>query len=111
MKLQTTDSDFNNLYIYNRYFLLRWKILKGYKPNKSFDFGQLLELAFALTNDLQHDEVAERLIFNNTLQYKEFTLGWDGIQPIDILFYEINQKLKRRINQYIIIKNKGLITN
>ena len=102
MKLATNNYDFDSLPLLNRLFLALWKFRKGYGSSKEFTFGQVAELSFAVTNDLKFDTPSERTTFNNSLQYDEFMLSWDGVQPIDILFYELNKKLKRRILSYMV---------
>ena len=99
MKLSTTSFEFDQLPIYNRLFLAMWKLKKGYPPTKEFSFGEVIELSLALTNDLSHEDSDGRT-FNNILKYDEVILGWEGQEPLDITFYELNQKLRRRLTQY-----------
>lgn len=106
MKMTTTIKDFDQLPYLNKLFFLLWKQKKGYRIIKECDFGQLLELSFAVTQDLRFETSAEKTAFNNILEYKEILIAWDGVEPIDILFYELNEKLKRRINQYLIVNSK-----
>ena len=107
MKLSTTPQEFDQLPIYNRLFLAMWKLKKGYAPVKECTFAEVLELAFALTNDLHYDATVrdgpdEAAMFNNVLDYQEFLLAFDGDDPLGILWYKLNEKLRRRINQYIV---------
>jgi len=106
MKQFTSQTEFDSLPLLNQLFLAIWKKEKGYTPDKALSFGQLIELSFALTNDFKYETPPERSTFNNSLQYEEIFLGWDGNEPIDILWYEINQKLKRRIIQYMVSISK-----
>lgn len=66
----------------------------------------LEELAFSLGIDLQHDTSPEFSTRNNLLDYNEYQLGWDGVEPFDAIWYTLHEKLKRRINQYLIVNNK-----
>ncbi len=106
MKLKTSESEFNELPVLNQLFLAEWKLRKGYTPSKECDFGQLVELALALTNDLRFETPSEHTTFNNSLQYDEILIAWEGGEPISILFFELNKKLRRRINQYIVVNSK-----
>ncbi len=106
MKIKTTTEDFNELPIYNQYFIAEWKRKKGYRPTKECEFGEVFEMSLAVTNDLVFDSPSERTTFNNSLQYNEIQMSWDGREPLEILWYELNQKLRRRINQYIVVKGK-----
>lgn len=106
MKLRITSSDFDNQPLLNRYFFARWLDLKNYRVTKEMEFGQLVELAFSITNDLHFDDSEEYTgVFNNFLKYREIRIAWDGKEPIDVLFYELNEKLKRRINQHLVVSD------
>jgi len=105
MKLKTLESEFDELPVYNKLFLARWKEKKGYTLTKEFEFGQLAELALALTNDLNFEDSDGR-VFNNILKYEEFLLAFEGKQPISILWHEVNTKLRRRINMYVVANSK-----
>jgi hypothetical protein len=106
MKLKTSKIEFDSLPVLNRLFIALWKSKKGYTSDKELSFGELVELSLALTNHLEYDSPALRTTFNNALHYEEIQVAWDGKQPIDILFYELNQKLKRRIVQYLVVNSK-----
>jgi hypothetical protein len=102
MKLTISKQDFDSLPILNQLFWALWLSEKGYKAEKELSIGQVLELSLALTNDLKFETPAERTTFNNALHYDEIFLGWDGNQPLDILFYEVNRKLDRRIMNHLV---------
>jgi len=106
MKLSTTNNEFDSLPLLNKLFFALWKKKKGYKMTKELSFGELIELSFVVTNDLRFDTPLERGTYNNSLQYNEITLSWDGVEPIDILFFELNQKLNRRILSYLVAHYK-----
>lgn len=104
MKQYIDHSEIESLPLSNQLFLALWKTEKKYPRITEWSFGEILELALSLTPDLRFETPSERTIFNNSLQYEEMLVGWDGEEPIDILWYEVNQKLKRRINQYLVVK-------
>lgn len=106
MKLHLTKSEWEQLPILNQLFLALWKKQKGYSQTKELSFGELVELSFALTHDLHYDSPSERTTFNNSLDYDEIRIAWDGVEPIDTLNYELQQKLKRRITQVIALHSK-----
>lgn len=106
MKLITNSQAFDELPSLNQLFLALWKQYKHYPPAKEFSFGQLIELSLALTPDLKFESPAERTTFNNSLQYEELFFAWDGAEPIETLWYELNQKLKRRISKHIAVHEK-----
>jgi hypothetical protein len=105
MKLSTTSQEFNELPHLTQVFLLAWKEKKGYALTKEFSMGELIELAAAVTSDLQFDESDGRT-FNNCIRYNEVSIAWDGIEPIEILWFELTQKIKRRITQYLVVSSK-----
>lgn len=75
---------------------------------KELTYSQWTELALAL--DMQSD-VSVRSgenqsgMFNNVLDLGEFLLAFDGSEPIEILSAKVNEKIKRKINQYLIVKS------
>lgn len=103
MKQKILRSDFDSQPVYNQLFLAWWREEKGYIDTAEWSFGEVVELALALTQDL-HFEDSDGRVFNNLLNYNEIHIGWDGEDPLDVLWYELNQKLKRRIMQYAATK-------
>lgn len=104
MKLIILQNEFESQPLLNQLFLALWKQRKGYEGELRLD--QLIELACALTPDFHTDTPNDRSTFNNGLHYSEMFYGWDGDEPIEILWFELNQKLRRRINQYLVVNNK-----
>lgn len=103
MKLVILKEEFESQPLLNQLFLALWKQKKGYHDDLSL--SQLIELACALTPDLSFDDSDGR-VFNNSLHYGEFHIAWDGSEPLDVLWFELNQKLKRRITNYLVVANK-----
>lgn len=106
MKLTTKKEDFDSLQLYNQLFLALWREEKGYPDTKEFSYGEIVELALAISPDFRFDTPAERTTFNNSLQYNELFIGWDGAEPINILWYEMNEKLKKKLHQYMMLHSK-----
>lgn len=105
MRQNISRDEFDELPPLNRLFLALWKQKKQQNQTKELSFGELVELSFALTPDLRFDTPSERTTFNNSLQYDEILIAWDGREPIETLWYEVNQKLKRRIFQFLITQH------
>lgn len=106
MKLETLEHEFDELPTNNKLFLALWRQKNGYKESKVFSYGELVELALVLTSDFHHDAIAERVTFNNMLEYDETQIAWEGNEPIESLWYELNFKLKKRITRHIEFKSK-----
>lgn len=108
MKLRTNKADFDRLPVTSRYFLARWKQLKGRPVIKEWEFLELIELTAALGNDLRFETSVRKndeasAMFNNVLDLDEILLAWDGSQPIMIAFYKMSEKVKRRIIQHLTV--------
>lgn len=108
MKLKTNIEEFDAFPVLNKYFLILWLKGKRYPMTKELTYSQWTELALAL--DMQSD-VSVRSgenqsgMFNNVLDLGEFLLAFDGSEPIEILSAKVNEKIKRKINQYLIVKS------
>lgn len=109
MKQLTSDKDFDSYPLLNRLFYALWLQKKGYVVKKEISFSQWKEIADDLglirkstsIERMRSDD--QGLFFDYVLDLGEFVLAWDGEDPIDILSYRVNERLKRRINQFLVV--------
>ena len=97
--IQTTSiQQFNDQPLLVQLFLVLYLEKKGYAVTREIPFTQILELALALPMDLKYDTPAERTTFNNSIEYEDMFLGFDGREPIEGTFYGVTRRLKRMID-------------
>lgn len=112
MKLKISQTEFNNQPVLNRYFLIRWQELKKREVTPFWRRDEMDEVLIALGGNFKTDTSLERqrsdgesTFFNNVLDMSEYLLAWDGGEPIDIVFYKLNEKLRRTITAHITSKS------
>lgn len=79
-------------------FILLWKKRKGYGEDLTLTLGQCIELLVATTYNLHYEE-SDGKFYNKLLLNDETVIGWDGEELIDILFYEVIQAVRMRLNK------------
>jgi hypothetical protein len=75
-------------------FITHWKQKKGYSSPDQLLLGEVIELLIATTRNLHHEDGDGRF-FNHLLTNNESSVGWDGQELIDILYYEVQEALKK----------------
>lgn len=71
--------------------ILYWLKLKNYHE---LNLGTCIELLADVSHNL-HTEDSDGRFFNNILINDESVFGWDGIEPITIIWYEIVKNIKK----------------
>lgn len=79
-----------------RAIITDWKKRKGYTDTPTLTLGYCIEYLTGISRNL-HLEFSDGRTFNHILINNESVFGWDGEEPIDILFHEIVATLKKRI--------------
>lgn len=108
MKQFSTTEDYELLPAINKLFWQLWLLKKGYAPSTALSIGQLMEVSFALPNTLHYDNPAERTTFNNSVEFETLLFAFDGDEPLDSYFYEVNHKLTVVILSAMQVKNPSL---
>ena len=93
---QTTSELINERSSVQLVFLL-WKKYKRYGEDFCH-IGHYLELIDAFSNN-HRLEMSDGRFFNHLLLNNESTVGWDGVELIDILHYETCEIIKKRLTQ------------
>lgn len=78
-------------------FISRWRLKKNYPQSAVIDITDCLEILVA--TPAFHAESSLYGTFNFVLELKEFQLGYDGDEPLDILVYYLEQYLKERLRK------------
>jgi hypothetical protein len=95
MKLHLTAQDWNSLPFKGKIYINHWKISKNYK-NHYLSLGQCIEFLTENSPDFHQNDILHG-VKDNHLDYPEVVIAWDGIELIEILFWEICQLLKKRL--------------
>lgn len=77
-------------------FILIWKSNKGYDSDDNLTIGQTIELLVATTYNL-HKDHSDGRFYDKLLLNEESSIGWQGEELIDILFYEAAKNIEKRL--------------
>ena len=78
-------------------FIKAYKACKKYPNANVLLLGEAIEILAAVSTNL-HKEYSDGRFFNWVLMNTESSIAWDGEQLLDILFFEIEENVKRRLN-------------
>ncbi len=89
--------DFNQQPKYIQEYIFLWKEKKHYLCDSKLNIGECIELLIATAYNLHFDNSDGRF-FNKILINNESVIAWEGEELIDIIYYELIENIKLRIN-------------
>ena len=84
-------------------FFIRWRIKKSYPSSLTVDITDCLEILLAMPIHHKDTSFDGSLVFDNLIDLKEFKLGFDGDEPIDMMLYYIEQYITDRLKKIIVV--------
>lgn len=99
MRQQLSPTEYNDIPPYVKDFIVTWKRRKRY-TDETLTLGQCWELLTGISRNLHMEfnvNWADKRFFNYVLANEDSMLAWEGIEPIESIWYEIVKILKRDV--------------
>jgi hypothetical protein len=96
MKRFITKLQFLELSPKAQQIIFTWQKQKGYIFDPALSIGDCIELLTELSRNFNHD-INMHGWYDNVLDLGEVSIGWEGEELIDILWFHCVQLLKKRL--------------